>query len=82
MSHFQEFQRKKDAEIAQNNNEGKLILLSIFGVFSIPFLFFIPLLFGEDDPRGCEEIGGTYEVVGEEYSPSLKRTIKIYGCVK
>ena len=82
MSHFQEFQRQKEAEAAENNIEGKLILLIICGVFSIPFLFFIPLLFSEDTPSGCVEIGGTYEIVGEEYSPSLKRTIDIYGCVK
>lgn len=30
----------------------------------------------------CGEIGGEYQVVGEEFSAAHKTTIDVYGCVK
>lgn len=30
----------------------------------------------------CADIGGKYEVVGQEFSAARKTTVDVYGCVK
>ena len=32
--------------------------------------------------EACTDVGGTYMVIGEEFSPVLKHDVDIYGCVK
>lgn len=81
MSGFQEFQRKKDEEMKNSDNTGVKILG--FSLIGFVILMFILILFGQgSEENGCEDIGGEFVVVGEEYSPALKHTIDVYGCIK
>lgn len=56
---------------------GLIACILFFTVFLLVAIFF-----GEDTKNSCEELGGNYVVVGEEFSAALKQTIDIYGCVK
>lgn len=55
-------------------------------VATIVILMLATAIFGtifgkEKEPEICEDVGGEYIVIDQEYSATLKRTVDIYGCV-
>lgn len=66
--------------------EGKVDLevagLIIGFIFVCVIVFLIVLVFGKSEEESCDNVGGEYKVVGQEYDPALKQTIDMYGCVK
>lgn len=81
MSNFQKWQAEKDFE--EEHFNPSYVAWGVFGIFAAVIFMLLLLLFGpESEQDACEELGGTFTLVGEEFSPALKQTIDIYGCVK
>jgi len=63
-------------------NENRIIAICITLIFILPILFLFLIAHGDENLNDCEDIGGKYEVIGQEYHGGAKRTIDVYGCVK
>lgn len=67
-------------------NSGDYFAYLLMAVVVCILAFIIAVVItGEDEPdfrTACEDIGGSYEVIGQEFSPSVKTNVDIYGCVK
>lgn len=74
--------KKNNPEPSMDSEEKMFITIGLSALFILPTLFLLAIIFGEDTENSCEELGGDYVIVGEEYSSALKHTIDIYGCVK
>lgn len=59
-------------------------MLSAF-IVMILIMLVVGLFTGEEEPdfrTACEDVGGSYEVIGQEFSPAVKMNVDIFGCVK
>jgi uncharacterized BrkB/YihY/UPF0761 family membrane protein len=80
---FFAFYKSFDSAFDPENDNWWITPLAILLMFLAIVLFITTAILSENvTVDACEEVDGTYKVIGEEWSISLKQTIDIYGCVK
>lgn len=73
--------RKKNENPEWNTGCLKAIGIS-FIIVLIVWIFVMDFKNIRENRNICEEVGGKYQVVGEEFSAAHRRTIDVYGCAK